>query len=94
MSAMTVPSPVSRDDVSEAVASKLGPGCRVRPTRNPHSFLVGNGLFHARVKVLTGDRTTTIQVIPFGLALLRSINSAGIVRKVETALQESELRAA
>jgi hypothetical protein len=52
------------------------------------------GLLHARVKVLPGDGTTTIKVIPFGFTLLRAINSAGIVRKVETALQQSELRAA
>jgi hypothetical protein len=94
MPTMTVSSPVSRDEVSKVVASKLGPRYPVRPTGDSVSFRVGKGVLRARVKVLTGDQTTTIKVIPFGIApLIRAINSAGIVRKVETALK-SELPAA
>jgi hypothetical protein len=93
MATMTVSSPVSRDEVAKAVASKLGPGSPVRPVGDSDSFRVGKGIFHTRVEVLTGDQTTTIKVIPFGLTALRAINSAGIARKVETALQQSELHA-
>jgi hypothetical protein len=91
---MTVSRAVSRDEVSKVVASQLGPSYPVRLVRNPHSFAVGRGMLQARVRVVTDDRTTTIEVIPFGFTLFRAINSAGIVPKVETALRQSELRAA
>jgi hypothetical protein len=93
MATMTVSSRVSRDEVAKAIASKLGSSSPVRPVGDSDSFHVGKGIFRVRVEVLTGDQTTTIKVIPFGLAALRAVNSAGIGRKVETALQQSELRA-
>lgn len=91
---MTVSRPVSREDVAKAVAGKLGPKHRVRPIGDSDSFRVGKGIFRVRVDVQTGDQTTTIKVTPFGLAVLRAVNSMGIGHKVETALQESDLRAA
>lgn len=93
MATMTVSSPVSRDEVAKVVVSKLGPGSPVRPVGDSDSFRVGKGIFRVRVDVLTGDQTTTIKVIPFGLSVLRVINGASVGRKVETALQQSELRA-
>jgi hypothetical protein len=93
MPTLTVSSPVSRDDVAKVVASKLGPSHPVKATGDSDSFRVGKGVLSARVEVLTSDQTTTVRVIPWGFTLIRAINTMGIVRKVETALQESELHA-
>jgi hypothetical protein len=91
MATMTVSSPVSKDEVAKVITSKLGTSSPVRPARSSDSFNVGKGIFRARVEVVTGDQTTTIRVIPFGLTAIRAINSVGIARKVETALQQSDL---
>lgn len=94
MPTMTVPSAVSREEVATVVASKLGPKRPVSPIGDSDSFHVGSGIFRARVDVVPGEQTTTIKVTPWGLTALRAINGMGIVRKVETALKESELHAA
>jgi|GEM_PF-6100543 len=94
MANMTVPSAVSREEVARVLASQLGPKHPVKPMDNADSFHVGKGPFRVRVDVLTGDETTTIKVVPFGLAVLRAVNSMGIGQKVETALQQSDLHAA
>lgn len=94
MATITVSGPVTKDDVAKVVTSKLGAGYPVRPSDDADSFLVGKGILHAQVKVETGDQSTKIQVIPFGLTLIRTINAAGVARKVKTALQQSELRPA
>jgi hypothetical protein len=80
------------DDVAKVVASKLGPGYPVKPAHSDNAFLVGRGIFRARIKVLTGDQTTRIQLWPTGLSVLRIVNYVWLVRKVRTALQQSELK--
>jgi hypothetical protein len=88
---MTVSGSVSTDQVAKAIASKRGSSSPAKPVGD--SFHVGTFIFRARVDVETGDPTTTIRVVPFGLTFLRAINTFGIVRKVEKALQESDLHA-
>jgi hypothetical protein len=82
---------VSTDEVAKVVVSKLGPGYPVKQG-DSNSFRVGKGIFTARVKVHTGDQTTTIKTRPTGLSVLRIINYV-IARKVITALKQSELQA-
>jgi hypothetical protein len=91
---MKVSRPLTRDEVTKVLSDKLGPGVPLRPGRDSDSIRVGKVPLCARVEVLADDGATTIKIVPWGLTLFRSINSQGIVRKIETALQQSELRAA
>jgi hypothetical protein len=92
MPTLTVSSSLTRDEVAKVLAGKLGPGIPVRPGRDADSVRVGKVPLRAKVEVLAGDGATTIKIIPWGLTLFRSINSLGIARKIETALEQSEFR--
>jgi hypothetical protein len=92
MATMIVSGSVSTEQVAKAIASQRGSSSPAKSVGD--SFHVGTLMFRARVDVETGDQTTTIKVVPFGLTFLRVVNALGIVRKIEKALQESELHAA
>jgi len=91
MATVTVSGSLTRDQVAKVLGDELGPGVPVRPGRGADSVRVGKGPLRASVEVLAGGGTTTIKIAPWGLTLFRTINTMGVVRKIERALQQSEL---
>jgi hypothetical protein len=87
MSTMTIPRSLTRDDIAKILTDKLGSGVPVRPGQNPDSLHVGRLPLRAGVEVRADDEATTVSITPWGLTFIRIINSLGIVRKVEAALQ-------
>jgi hypothetical protein len=94
MPTVTIPKSVSRDDVAKALDGRLTSDLHVLPADRPDSFIVRRGpvaVTQARVRVQTGEGSTSVTVSPFGFLGLRLMNYLNVARPVASALKESGL---